>query len=258
MSHNYQFCNATPPSLNHTRVPVANGASHRREAPNKAKEPRALFTREPLPEFEQREKKSTSQPQKKRKTKIPDTSPFTYHPRDNRIPLGKRDLPPSRSFSSEGTPPSDSAACRDEAVAATSAAPNRPFVQQDGLEADRKRPRVLVSEPTASYYPYSPDAELNSASTDFRDSPVSYTSSSSPSTSDQSHTRASEVPVLEYFSQLPSPETSSHHFGPTFGYSHCDPYIDPRDQYEAQSCQPRYIEFPYGVDTTFWPHAHQD
>ncbi|KIJ67643.1 hypothetical protein HYDPIDRAFT_26063 [Hydnomerulius pinastri MD-312] len=203
MSRSSYTPSPTNPLLNGHQGPVADGTSHRREAHTKSKDMKPLLTHEPLAQY--REKTQTAPPPKKRKRPEPSTPALTFHPRDSIIPSGR--LNPSAPTPTSPRPSlSDSSTSGSlDSLHVTAynepEALDRPYNPEPVYDA-HKRPRIFadyppIVQPTSPFTatPATDMTDMNSASVEFYDSPVSCTSSSSPSTSDQSPTRANHFTV---------------------------------------------------------------
>ncbi|KAF9222688.1 hypothetical protein BS17DRAFT_783250 [Gyrodon lividus] len=200
-----------PSPINDLQAHVTDGIYHRREASVKTKAMKPLLTREPLPQ--DREKKQVAPPQKKRKRAQPTRPALSFHPRSNAIPSGRQDTPLSPPVISRPSASESSTSSVDEPQTAPFSdheTRDQSYDPQHGHDA-HKRPRIFpgcfsIGQPTPSY-PATPSTDMNdmnSVPSDFYDSPVSYTSSSSPALSDQSHTGVPEfaaVQVADYTHQ---------------------------------------------------------
>lgn len=166
---------------------------HRRESHAKPKDTKPLFTTEALPT----ERKRRPQPQPKKRTRPPPSTPvMTFNPKQNRIRSGRQDPTPLTAPFSPET--SNGGSLVERADLQLYGTTNEiPFSSESQIGYDslcRTRPRVFSDPSSSCQAP--PNHEMTSSPLEY-DSPLSYTSSSSPATSDQSPTTFPEGPGYE-------------------------------------------------------------
>ncbi|KAF8556114.1 hypothetical protein OG21DRAFT_1495783 [Imleria badia] len=232
--------------MNGLQATHIDAIQNRNAAPKK--ESRPLFITTPLPSF--REKKAAPLPKKKRKRAEPTTPAFSFDPKRSVVPSGKQD-PVSSSVHSRPSTSESSASSQDEPQT-TPFSDHETYDQLYNAHDAQKRPRIFPGcssiEPSSSFYSDTPCTDISPP--DFQDSPVSYTSSSSPAPSDQSpHAAEFGVQVVDYALQV----QSMYPYG-VQGYvqqpvAHPDPYsysMDPCPDPLAQGHPGQHSDAPYG------------
>ncbi|KIK98348.1 hypothetical protein PAXRUDRAFT_823954 [Paxillus rubicundulus Ve08.2h10] len=253
-----------PSPMNNLQGSVADPTCHRRDVPVKPRSMpvKPLLTHKPLPQAQDRAKKQTAQPVKRRKRPEPTKSPFSFDPKEGRLPSGKQS-PPLSLPTFPRPPASDSSTSSFDEPRTTplSGQESRDQPYDPHYECDaHKRPRLFaecpsIGQPTTSCppTPCTDMDDMNSAQPEFYDSPVSCTSSSSPAPSDQSPTGAAPefgaVQVAEYTRQIHTqmyPYDNHPYTQPTV--AHYDSYsyaMDPCDDRLGQGYPMQFIGAVY-------------
>lgn len=213
---------------------------NRRESHTKTKETKPLFTTEALPT----ERKPRTQHQPKKRTRPPPSTPvLTFDPKQNRIRSGRQEPSPlTGRFSPEA---SRGGSLEERADLPAYGTPTESPLSSEPIGHDslsHKRPRVFSNSSVSCQA--SPNQDMTSASLEY-DSPLSYTSSSSPATSDQSATTFPEGSGYEMANFQISP--TGEDFYPSHSYS---PAVQGDEQYLYGSVGHVNYPIPY-PDTNY-------
>ncbi|KAI6032887.1 hypothetical protein F5J12DRAFT_189133 [Pisolithus orientalis] len=188
-----------------------DGVRNRRESHTKTKEIKPLFTTDALPT--ERKRRLQTQTKIKRTRPPPTTPALTFHPFQNRIRSGRQD--PSLPTARYSPDTSNGGSFEERAEHTPHSATNElPFTPEPYDPLSHTRPRAFDPS-VACQAP--PNHEMNPPSLEY-DSPLSYTSSSSPTTSDRSPTNFPEGSGYEIANFQISPTSEdfyhSHSYSP--------------------------------------------